>query len=975
MIAAARTGPTGGDVPPGPGGTDDWPVGREHEAARLEGCLSDPDGPCLILVRGERGVGRTSFLQTAARRQHAAGTTALSLDCVPGDDRSPYLLALRLVRELEQRRLETGARRRPGDPVTDMLAAAEHSDGTAAAAVLAETLALTPAAVVVVDDVHHADLESVRLLAALAGERTASGTRLVVSLPWHGGAEGRAPTRTRADTRALLGRHPAAHTVALAPLEPAGTAVVLAQRVQATPDVALTGLVHRMSRGVPAAVHTLLDELTRCGAIRVSDGHAFLDKGLGLPVMPRGDRYTEALDMLGEPAVTVASALSVLWPLGVNAAPLTAEVTGLPPKQVRAGLRALLKAGIVDELPTHADGAARGWTFRIPLTEYSVRRRSGPLSRARLAAAAVQALWSAEAEPNGGTRGAAGFRIVAEANAATYLPDQIVEAGKLIDPERAVAELVAAAERMGGAPEDSCVLPWLRAAAHLTDEPRARGRLLLTWALHGVKTGDRGAVRAAVGELLESAGGVFGPAEETLQAAVVLLVGATFAAGEQQELSQMAEARWWDGQRLPPAVGALGRALALCALDRRQAAEELLARSERHWSGDGPARVLPEVYRGGIELVRGRTERFRRTLTLPETAGLSEQARHMVTVVQTRWLLEWGDLRGAGDLLAERRLTIQDMPVHVRFLWRRLEGRWDEAMALHRRMMANHLSVASGLDYHLPAERATAILLARGRIKAAVRMIDEIREGLGEAAEHEYILRRAEAEAARVLGDRAGAERALRRGLGAARDAGEVYATDELWAALAALHIEAGNLSGAKECVRRLERVAEQTENGRSRLLWLLASARLPAADDPDGARKQLLEAVGLARHRGQPFETAMTLLAAARQGEDPAASLSEAYELFGQVGALLWRFHVRADLRAASLTVPRRDRATAENDYLLATLVSEGLRNRQIAAVLGLSPDAVANRLTRLFAHTGARSRTEVVTAVLSGSTLAADW
>jgi 6,7-dimethyl-8-ribityllumazine synthase len=34
---------------------------------------------------------------------------------------------------------------------------------------------------------------------------------------------------------------------------------------------------------------------------------------------------------------------------------------------------------------------------------------------------------------------------------------------------------------------------------------------------------------------------------------------------------------------------------------------------------------------------------------------------------------------------------------------------------------------------------------------------------------------------------------------------------------------------------------------------------------------------------------------------------------------------------------------------------------------VLRLSEDAVANRLTRLFARTGLRSRTEVVTAVLT--------
>ncbi|MGI3198531.1 LuxR C-terminal-related transcriptional regulator [Streptomyces sp. GLT-R25] len=73
--------------------------------------------------------------------------------------------------------------------------------------------------------------------------------------------------------------------------------------------------------------------------------------------------------------------------------------------------------------------------------------------------------------------------------------------------------------------------------------------------------------------------------------------------------------------------------------------------------------------------------------------------------------------------------------------------------------------------------------------------------------------------------------------------------------------------------------------------------------------------------------------------------------------------------MREAGLTVPGRRQATAENEHLLATLLAEGLTNRQIAGALRLSEDAVANRLSRLFARTGMRSRTEVVTAVLTGT------
>ncbi|MEV6028397.1 LuxR C-terminal-related transcriptional regulator [Streptomyces sp. NPDC052036] len=75
--------------------------------------------------------------------------------------------------------------------------------------------------------------------------------------------------------------------------------------------------------------------------------------------------------------------------------------------------------------------------------------------------------------------------------------------------------------------------------------------------------------------------------------------------------------------------------------------------------------------------------------------------------------------------------------------------------------------------------------------------------------------------------------------------------------------------------------------------------------------------------------------------------------------------------MREAGRTVPGRKQATSENEQILATLLAEGLTNRHIATVLGLSEDAVANRLTRLFARTGLRSRTEVVKAVLTGRPL----
>ncbi|WP_406475144.1 LuxR C-terminal-related transcriptional regulator [Streptomyces sp. NBC_01615] len=72
--------------------------------------------------------------------------------------------------------------------------------------------------------------------------------------------------------------------------------------------------------------------------------------------------------------------------------------------------------------------------------------------------------------------------------------------------------------------------------------------------------------------------------------------------------------------------------------------------------------------------------------------------------------------------------------------------------------------------------------------------------------------------------------------------------------------------------------------------------------------------------------------------------------------------------MREVGITVPGRRLPTTGSEQLLAALIAEGLTNRQIVTVLRLSEDAVANRLSRLFARTGLRSRTEVVMAELPG-------
>ncbi|WP_221354066.1 LuxR family transcriptional regulator [Streptomyces beigongshangae] len=982
------------------GGTADGLVGREPESDEAYGLLRRPGGPRLVLVRGERGAGRTAFLHAVGERLRAEGTAVLALDCVPGDDERPLLLALRLVMALERHR-PTGAPtpRRPGAPTTEALRAAEQGDATAMAGLLRTALAypVTAPVVVVVDDIQHADADSLAVLAVLAGTDPAHvppGARLLASAVGHGEQPGQPKRPERPVDRRMtrLAGARGARTLVLSPLGPDGTTALVARRLRATPDTGLARRVRELTLGVPGAVDALLTGWTRDGAIRVADSHAFVEVRTPPPVLRDDDRFVTALDALSGPCRTVAGALSILWPLGGRAAELIAASTGLSADAVGDALRDLTDAEVVEDLPgpggPPAPGAATapagpGRRFRLPLTAHAVRERLGPLERARLSATAVEALWAdRDTTDTTGTATPASPPALAltltsaltpalpdEADAVAYLADRIAEAGPLVDPDRAVAELTAAAQRLHPDSAGGGVLRWRRAVCHLSERPADRVAALGRYATAAYDAGDHRTARSITESVLRDLADVLDPA--ALQETASLFTAATADDLDRRALSRLATARWWEGLRLPAVVAVTGRALALSHLERWHEVLDLLSRTEPVWAGDPRVRAKPGYFRAVAELALGRPERFREALALPEAPELEPGHVHALATAMFDELLSGRDLRAAEALLAAQGLTPDMLPPRSLFLRHHLGGRWDEALEPARRMLANNRTGTPAADRCLIPARTAEILLARGRTTSARRVVDGVR-GRAEGP-LEYSLDAVEAAILRTLGDPVGAVRTLLGGIGAADARGQVAGTDELWAALAEVHAEEGRAGEAAACLRRLERISDRTGSGRTRLRYLLASARVLQQDAPDATRAartvrdNLREAVELARSRSQPFETAQTLVAAAGAGAGPPELLHEAYALFGTVGAALWRFRTRTAMREAGLTVPGRRRATAENEHLLATLIAEGLTNRRIATVLGLSEDAVANRLTRLFTRTGLRSRTEVVTAVLT--------
>jgi DNA-binding CsgD family transcriptional regulator len=134
-------------------------------------------------------------------------------------------------------------------------------------------------------------------------------------------------------------------------------------------------------------------------------------------------------------------------------------------------------------------------------------------------------------------------------------------------------------------------------------------------------------------------------------------------------------------------------------------------------------------------------------------------------------------------------------------------------------------------------------------------------------------------------------------------------------------------------------------------------------------------EAFGEAIERGEvlpPFERARTellygeWLRRERRRQDARGHLRRALEEFRSLGAVPFAERAEAELRASGETARKRDPSTLDEltpqELQIATLVAQGLTNREVAAQLFLSPRTIDYHLHKVFSKLGIASRTELV-------------
>jgi len=147
-----------------------------------------------------------------------------------------------------------------------------------------------------------------------------------------------------------------------------------------------------------------------------------------------------------------------------------------------------------------------------------------------------------------------------------------------------------------------------------------------------------------------------------------------------------------------------------------------------------------------------------------------------------------------------------------------------------------------------------------------------------------------------------------------------------------------------------------------ARCSGLLCAAR----GDLDQASREIERGLDEHRRLPMPLELGRTLLVKGRierRGKRKAAakqSLQHALAIFEDVGAPLWAERARAELSRVGSRKAAPEELT-ETERRVAELAVAGLRNREVAAQLFLSPKTVEANLARVYRKLGIRSRAEL--------------
>jgi len=188
------------------------------------------------------------------------------------------------------------------------------------------------------------------------------------------------------------------------------------------------------------------------------------------------------------------------------------------------------------------------------------------------------------------------------------------------------------------------------------------------------------------------------------------------------------------------------------------------------------------------------------------------------------------------------------------------------------------------------------------------------------------------------------------------------FVPDEIEAlvGVAALRPAAALLAGFEDRALALNRTWALATGARCRGLILAAE------HDLHGAVRALDEALRHHQNLGMPLELGRTLLQSgriyrrAREKRLAKNSLEAALQIFNQLNAPLWSVQARSDLSRVGLR-PAASSDLSATETAVAGLAAEGKTNREIAAALFLSTKSVDGVILRVYDKLGIHSRAQL--------------
>jgi len=179
--------------------------------------------------------------------------------------------------------------------------------------------------------------------------------------------------------------------------------------------------------------------------------------------------------------------------------------------------------------------------------------------------------------------------------------------------------------------------------------------------------------------------------------------------------------------------------------------------------------------------------------------------------------------------------------------------------------------------------------------------------------------------------------------------------------------IGTGKIDEARLITRELQAHARRCRIGWNRMAAARSNACVAAAEgELERAGSEINRALTASRRVPMPFELGRTFFVngqierRAKRKSSAKRSLEQALRIFDELGARLWAERAQEELRRIGLR-PGAPGQLTESERRVAELAASGLKNREVAAQLFMSPKTVEANLARAYRKLGIHSRAEL--------------